>query len=97
MSRPAPSAVLPAAESTACFSVHSQAHPGVMPRVLELFSKRALTPTSWTSRVGPEQDLTIDIQMRGMSSELTDYVANCLRQIVGVQVVLTSQKRWGAG
>ncbi|HUN48031.1 MAG TPA: hypothetical protein VMU85_15985 [Stellaceae bacterium] len=96
MSRPAQSALYPAAELTACFSVHAQANPGVMPRVLELFAKRALVPTSWTSRVGPEQDLTIDIQMRGMDTELTDYVANCLRQIVGVQVVLTSEKRWSA-
>ncbi len=96
MSRPAQSAVHPAAELTACFSVHAHAHPGIMPRVLELFAKRALTPTSWTSRVGSEQDLTIDIQMRGMSTEVTDYITNCLRQIVGVQVVLTSEKRWSA-
>jgi len=96
MSRPAQSALQPNAELTACFSVHALANPGVMPRVLEFFAKRALIPTSWTSRVGPEQDLTIDIQMLGMDTEQTDYIANCLRQIVGVQVVLTSRKRWSA-
>jgi acetolactate synthase small subunit len=80
-------------ESTACFSVHAVASPGIMPRVLELFAKRGLLPSSWTSRVGQEQDLTIDIQMRGMEGELTDYVAACLRQIVGVEVVLVSQKQ----
>jgi len=43
--------------------------------------------------VGAEQDLTIDIQIVGMSAEVTDYVTRCLRQIVGVQVVLASRKR----
>lgn len=90
------SAVQPEAEPTHCFSVHAVAEPGVMPRVLELFAKRGLVPSSWTSRVGAEQDLTIDIQMIGMSSEVADYVTRCLRQIVGVQVVLASRKRRAA-
>jgi len=83
----------PEAEPTHCFSVHAAAEPGVMPRVLELFAKRGLVPSSWTSRVGLEQDLTIDIQMGGMSAEVADYITSCLRQIVGVQVVLASRKR----
>ena len=92
MSRPFESDLSVPTESTACFSVHAVASPGIMPRVLELFAKRGLVPSSWTSRVGAEQDLTIDIQMRGMEGELTAYVAACLRQIVGVEVVLVSQK-----
>jgi acetolactate synthase small subunit len=88
-------AAQPGAEPTPthCFSVHAAAEPGVMPRVLELFAKRGLVPSSWTSRVGAEQDLTIDIQMVGMSTEVADYVTRCLRQITGVQVVLASRKR----
>ncbi len=93
MLQPAPSPVQPSADPTHCFSVHAFADPGVMPRVLELFAKRGLVPSSWTSRVGAEQDLTIDIQMSGMSAEVADYVTRCLRQIAGVQVVLASQKR----
>ena len=96
MSQSVQSAVQPEAEPTHCFSVHAVAEPGVMPRVLELFAKRGLVPSSWTSRVGAEQDLTIDIQMIGMSSEVADYVTRCLRQIVGVQVVLASRKRRAA-
>ena len=80
------------AEPTACFSVHAHADPGVMPRVLELFAKRALVPSSWHSSVSGE-DLTIDVQMRGMEAHLAEYVAACLRQIAYVQVVLTSEKR----
>src|SRR5579864_5076217 len=94
---PSVTASFPAAETepTACFSVHAAANPGIMPRVLELFAKRGLVPTSWTSRVGHEQDLTIDIQMRGMDGSLTDYITACMRQIVGVEVVLISEKRQG--
>jgi acetolactate synthase small subunit len=93
MLQPAQRAVQPEAEPTHCFSVHAFADPGVMPRVLELFAKRGLVPSSWTSRVGAEQELTIDIQMSGMSAEVADYVTKCLRQITGVQVVLASRKR----
>jgi len=93
MSRAAESAFSPEAEPTACFSVNAEADPGIMPRVLEVFAKRGLVPSFWTSRVSAERDLTIDIQMRGMESELADYVARTLRQIAGVEVVLTSEKR----
>ena len=83
---------LPRSEPTACFSVHADADPGVMPRVLELFAKRGLVPSSWHSSVAGEE-LTIDVQMRGMERALADYVAACLRQFAGVRVVLTSEKR----
>jgi hypothetical protein len=83
---------LPQTEPTACFSVHAYADPGVMPRVLELFAKRGLVPSSWHSSVAGEE-LTIDVQMRGMAGELADYVAACLRQVACVQVVLTTEKR----
>jgi acetolactate synthase small subunit len=84
----------PASNAAACFSVHARAEPGVMPRVLELFAKRGLVPSSWHSSTGGHDDaLTIDIQMRGMEAELADYVAACLRQITDVEVVLISQKR----
>ena len=84
----------PEPAQTACFSVHARAEPTVMPRVLELFAKRGLVPTSWHSAThGPaDNELTIDVQMRGMAGDLAEYVANCLRQIVGVEVVLTSRK-----
>ena len=79
----------------ACFSVHARAEPGVMPRVLELFAKRGLVPSAWHSATsGPGHDeLTIDIQMRGLGRDLVDYIAACIRQIAEVEVVLTSEKR----
>ena len=83
---------------TACFSVHARAEPGLMPRVLELFAKRGLVPSSWHSATGgamengTQSELTIDIQMRGMAVETADFIAARLRQIPDVELVLTSQK-----
>ena len=78
----------------ACFSILAEAEPGVMPRVLELFAKRNLVPDRWHSdRTGPGgRDLAIDLQVEGMTPELTDYVARCLRQLHYVDTVLTSEK-----
>ena len=81
-----------------CFSVLAEAEPGVMPRVLELFAKRNLVPSRWVSDVvGPQRrDLSIDLQVEGLTPELTDYIARCLRQVWGVRTVLTSEKARGA-
>jgi hypothetical protein len=84
-------APLPHSEPVACFAVHARAEPGVMPRVLELFAKRGLVPTAWTSRVDGEE-LAIDVQMRGMGHDAAEYVAACLRQVAFVDVVLTSER-----
>jgi acetolactate synthase small subunit len=90
---PAPAnAVRPDHDPTACFSVHAAAEPGVMPRVVELFAKRGLVPSSWVSRVSG-RELTIDVQMRGLAQDQAVYIANCLRQIVSVEVVLVSEKQ----
>jgi len=82
----------PDSPPTACFAVHAAAEPGVMPRVLELFAKRGLVPTSWISRVS-SQELTIDLQMRGLDAADAGYIARSLRQIVAVETVLLSEKR----
>src|SRR5229473_85170 len=77
---------------TACFSVHAHAEPGVMPRVLELFAKRGLVPQRWHSAAaGPA--LTIDVQIGGLGRDTVDYIAHCMRQIVGVEAVLTVERR----
>jgi acetolactate synthase small subunit len=82
----------PETDPTACFSIHAAAEPGVMPRVLALFAKRGLVPSSWVSRVSG-RDLVIDVQMRGLDPASAAYMAQCLRQIVSVNAVLTSEKR----
>jgi acetolactate synthase regulatory subunit len=72
------------------FSVHARAEPGVMPRVLELFAKRGLVPECWHSTVArPGPSLTIDIEVDGIGRDTVEYVASCMRQIAGVELVLT--------
>ena len=75
---------------TVCFSVQARAEPGVMPRVVELFAKRGLVPQKWHSTAAAE-GLMIDVQMGGLDRDLASYIARCMRQIVGVETVLTSE------
>lgn len=82
------------AAETHCFAIRADATPGMMSRVLELFAKRNLVPTKWHSAVigAAKDELQIDLQMEGIDSELAGYIARCLRQIYGVESVLTSAK-----
>ncbi|MCC9620631.1 hypothetical protein LPB41_02910 [Thalassospira sp. MA62] len=89
------------ASSVFCFSVHAAAEPHVMPRVLELFSKRNLVPSSWHATVAHnptgDDELQIDIQISALETKVADHIARCLRQIVQVNTVLTSEKGYSAG
>ena len=87
----------------ACFSIHAEANPGVMPRVLELFAKRGLVPRRWVSDVtgprggpgdgpGGDHELAIDVQVAGLDPGTQAYIARCLCQVWGVGTVLTSEK-----
>ncbi|MBV8778157.1 MAG: hypothetical protein JO032_19285 [Alphaproteobacteria bacterium] len=76
---------------TAAFTVHARAEPGVLPRLLELFAKRGLVPERWHSTVvRPAMKLAIDIEMRGLETGTVEYVANCMRRVPGVELVLTA-------
>lgn len=81
--------------STACFSVHAPTDPSVMPRVLEIFIRRGVIPTVWHSVLcGSEgEEIQIDVQVAGLAPEMADRLALCLRQLVFVRCVLTSEKR----
>lgn len=73
-----------------CFSVLARAEPGVMPRLIELFAKRGLVPRRWHSAAAGSV-LTIEIQIGGLGRDVADYIARCMRQIIGVDAVLTSE------
>jgi acetolactate synthase small subunit len=81
---------------TGNFFVQARAEPGVMSRILELFAKRGLVPTVWRSATaGPDRtDLTISIEMDGLSREATRYIAACMRQIADVENVLTAESEF---
>jgi len=36
--------------------------------------------------------LTIDVQIAGLEHDTADYIARCMRQIAGVDAVLTSER-----
>jgi acetolactate synthase small subunit len=86
-----------AAAAVYCFSILAEAEPGVMPRVLELFARRGLTPARWHSDIigKDSRELSIDIQVNGLDIATGDYIARCLRQVCHVETVLTSQKHVG--
>jgi acetolactate synthase regulatory subunit len=71
------------------FSVQASAEPGVMPRLLELFAKRGVVPDRWHSTLARQaMTLSIDIEVAGLEGDTVVYVANCMRQIAGVELVL---------
>jgi hypothetical protein len=73
------------------FSIRAAVDPGVMPRVLELFAKRGMVPHRWVSAVAGDE-LTIDVEVHGFPPDTAEYVANCLRQVTFVDVVLMSTR-----
>ncbi len=80
----------------ACFAVTGRPDPGLMPRVLEQFAKRDLVPSRWhavlETAVGEDAEMVIDIQMPGLVRDQMMLIAACLRQIVGIDQVLVSEK-----
>jgi len=78
-------------EPTTCFSVTADLEPGVLPRVLELFAKRGLTPAYCCARVAGGE-LTVDLQVRSLPPELAAHLAACFRQIPAVVTVLTCER-----
>ena len=74
------------------YSLQARAEPGVLPRVAELFAKRGLVPQKWHSTAS-DMALSIEVQMAGLDRNLADYIARCMRQIVGVETVLTAETR----
>lgn len=80
-------------DRTACFAVVAEPDPGTLPRVLELFAKRGLVPSSVQSRLFEAEDaLHVDVQVPTLTRDESDYVARCLRAIPLVRQVLTSER-----
>ena len=77
---------------TVCYTLQARPEPGVMPRVVELFAKRGLVPQKWHSGVS-DSGLAIEVHMGGLDRDVADYIARCMRQIVGVETVLTVETR----
>jgi len=80
----------------ACFALLADPDPASLSRVLEPFAKRGLVVSAVQARLlEPEGELSVDIQIRGMTREESEYVARSLRTIPLVHQVLTSERRYG--
>ena len=79
---------------TVCFAIQASAEPSVLPRLVELFAKRGLLPTALHSRCHETLDgpVNIDIEMTGLDRSLANYLQRSMRQVIGVDVVLISEK-----
>jgi len=77
----------------ACFAVRAAADPGSLPRILELFAKRGLVPSSVQARLigDDEPALSVDLQITGLDPALVEVLAESLRQIWVVERVLTAE------
>jgi hypothetical protein len=83
--------------TTYCFSVHTDAEPSALPRVMEVFARLGHVPTRChveRGNVAPE--LVIDAQLDALGRADAEHVARCLDRVVSVVQVLWSEKRRAA-
>ena len=73
------------------FAIEAFAAPDILPRVLQPFAKRGLVPTRSQSRVIGER-LTILLELHGMASDEARRIAAGLRQIIGIEAVVTAAR-----
>ncbi|MFL5336355.1 MAG: hypothetical protein ACJ8H8_25050 [Geminicoccaceae bacterium] len=81
--------------TTYCFSVHAEAEPSALPRVMEVFARLGHVPARChveRSSHGAEE-LVIDAQIEALEDGDAAHVARCLDRIVSVIQVLWSEKR----
>ena len=77
------------------FTVLAEADPGLLPRLLQPFAKRDLTPDSFEARVSKE-GVRIDIAMASMPAEMVHLVVGNLGQTIGVTSVTHRQEITGS-
>ncbi len=80
-----------------CFSITATADPSALPRILEVFAQRWLTPDRWYSVVVPGSGddgpvLVVDMEVNGLSPDDISAILGRLRALVGVESVLVATK-----
>lgn len=72
------------------FMLDAATSPGLLPRLLQPFARRDLTPDRmWAHRAGAVTH--VEIAMEAMPAEMVHLVEGNLRQVVGVQRVFQMQ------
>jgi hypothetical protein len=76
------------------FTLLADAMPGLLPRLLQPFAKRDLSPDTFeATRQG--EDMRVVIAMQAMPAEMVHLVEGNLRQTVGVRSVAARQEITG--
>ncbi len=78
--------------ATYCFSVHTDAEPSALPRVMEVFARLGHVPTRCHAERA-NLELVIDAQLDQLARSDAEHVARCLDRVVSVVQVLWSEKR----
>lgn len=80
--------------TTFCFSVHADADPSVLPRLLDVLALGGHVPARChAERGGPDgRDLTVDAHLDGLDAAEAALVAKRLGRVVSVVQVLWSEK-----
>jgi hypothetical protein len=76
------------------FTLTADASPGLLPRLLQPFAKRDLTPDSFEARTVGDI-VRVEIAMAAMPAEMVHLVEGNLAQTVGVQGVTRRQEITG--
>ena len=81
--------------ATYCFSVHTDAEPSALPRVMEVFARLGHVPARChvERATHAAQELVIDAQLDELARGEAEHVARCLGRVVSVVQVLWSEKR----
>ena len=77
------------------FTLVAEASPGLLPRLLQPFAKRDLTPDSLECRRTGDA-VRVDIAMASMPAEMVHLVTGNLQQTVGVTRVTCQQEITGS-
>ena len=77
---------------SARFLVQGEADPGLLPRLLEPFSKLGAVPTRvHASREnGDGSVLSVDLRLTGVPHRMAELIENALRRVIGVSQIITA-------
>ena len=73
------------------FMVDADPGPGLLPRLLQPFAKRDLTPDRMWSHLG-DHAMHVELALHAVSPELVGLIEGNLRQVVGVHAVVRVQQ-----
>ena len=78
---------------TFCFSVHAEASPSTLPRVVEVFALHGHVPCRCHAQLAGPDELVVDLQMADVTAHEAALLAKRLGRVVTVRNVLWSEKR----